>query len=80
MRTHELAHRLLANPDVEVVLQRDEEGNGYKPMRGADFDIVYLESEHEVYDRKWTADEADMDEDEWADLKKNAPLAVVFYP
>ena len=73
MRTHELANRLLESPDMPIIMQTDEEGNGYKPMQGADFDVVYwfddYDHEHMVYSKNWTADEADMDEGEWEDVK-----------
>jgi len=80
MRTHELAQILLSHPDMEVVLQKDEEGNGYKTCRGVDYDVVYQQDSGEVYARGWTADEADLEEDEWEELKKTSDPVVVLFP
>lgn len=82
MKSHELAKILLENPDVELVLQADPEGNGYERVHGVDFDIVYVEGrcEAEVYDRSWTAEEAGLDEDEWEEIKRthNGGYAVIY--
>lgn len=82
MRSHELARILLGHPDCEVVLQKDEEGNGYKSCRGADHDVVCVNDcgEIEVYAQHWTADEAGLDEDEWATMKQRHTGYVVLYP
>lgn len=42
MKSHELAKLLLENPDVELICQKDGEGNGYSPLCGVDFDVVYV--------------------------------------
>ena len=82
MKSHELAKLLLENPDVELIMQKDSEGNGYSPLSGVDFEIIYIaETSYsgEVYNTTWTADEADADPDEWEELKKtNSGYAVLF--
>jgi hypothetical protein len=72
MNSHELAHLLLSKPDVKLVLQVDSEGNGYNPLRGVDFDIIYIEErcDSSVYASDWTAEDCDLDEEEWEELKK----------
>lgn len=54
--------------DTRVILQEDSEGNGYRWARGVDPDGVVVEDYGwyaDIYDATWTADEADMDEEEW---------------
>ena len=82
MRSHEFAKVLLDNPDVELIMQRDPEGNGYSPMAGIDFNIVLVNGgwEYEVYNLDWDADEADMDPEEWEELKKNNTGYAVIWP
>ena len=84
MKSHELARILLAHPDVELVCQKDSEGNGYSPLSGVDFNVVYVADSTwcgECYATTWTADEADMEEDEWAALKaEHGGKHAVLYP
>lgn len=79
MKTHELAKILLSHPDMEIVLQKDEEANGFKQFRGADFDAVFDRDNCEAYPRDWTADDVGMEEEEWEAIKASAPV-VIFYP
>lgn len=54
--------------DMEVILQKDSEGNGYSPLEGVDSDAVYVPENGysgDAYDVSWSADDADMDEEEW---------------
>lgn len=82
MRSHEFAKVLLDNPDVELIMQRDPEGNGYSPMAGIDYNVVLVAGgwEYEVYNLDWDADEADMDPDEWEETKKNNTGYAVIWP
>lgn len=82
MRSHEFAKILLDNPDVELIMQRDPEGNGYSPMAGIDYNIILVNGgwEYEVYNLDWDADEADMDPEEWEELKKNNTGYAVIWP
>lgn len=70
------------DPKAEVILQKDAEGNGYSPLEGVDDEAVYVADNSwsgNVYDTKWTADEACMDEDDWERLMKRK-RCVVLYP
>ena len=70
------------NQDAEIILQKDAEGNGYSPLEGADNDTVYISDSTysgEVYSTVWTADDADMEQEEW-DKIKAMPRCVVLYP
>ena len=83
MKSHELAKLLLENPDVELIMQGDSEGNGYSPLAGIDFEVIYIgETSYsgEIYNTSWTADEADATPDEWEELKKTHSGYAVLYP
>lgn len=71
-----------ADPEAQVILQRDGEGNGFSPLEGADLGAVYKPDSTwsgTVYDTKWSAEDAAMDPDEWETLKAK-PRCVVLYP
>lgn len=81
MRSHELAKLLLEKPDVELILQEDPEGNGYRGLIGIDFDVVWDECQEIVLSTEWSAEEADMEEDEWEELKaQQSGKIAVLYP
>jgi len=83
MKSHELAKMLLEFPDVELILQKDSEGNGYSPLRGVDFDVVYVADttwRGEVFNTTLNADDNCMEEEEWEELKKSNPGYAVLYP
>lgn len=83
MKVKELIEELSQyNPEAEVIMQKDAEGNGYSPLCGTDGDAVYIAetSWHgEVYDATMTAEDMDMDEEEWDAIKSN-PRCVVLFP
>lgn len=71
------------DPDMEVILQKDGEGNGFSPLAGADPDCIYVAENTwagEVYDVNWSADDAGYDEDEWETLLEVSPRALVLFP
>jgi hypothetical protein len=82
MKSHELAKILLENPDCELLMQKDSEGNGYSPLSGVEMDVVYVPENTwsgEVFSKGDTAQDHCMEEDEWEDLKKtNSGYAVLF--
>lgn len=68
------------DPKAEVILQKDSEGNGYSPLYGADPYAVYVEDSiwsGEVYDTRWTAEDAGMEEAEWKKLLKKKHCVVL---
>lgn len=79
----ELKELIGSLPDnTEVILQKDSEGNGYSPLAIVDPDAIYVEEtgwSGEVFSTDWSADDADMSEEEWADLLKK-PRCVVLAP
>lgn len=73
-------HKL--DPNAEVILQKDSEGNGYSPLNGVDGDTVYIKENSwsgSVYNTNWSADDADMEEKEWKKILKRK-RSVVLYP
>lgn len=83
MKVKDLIRELkLLDPELEIILQKDSEGNGYSPLEGVDENCIYVaETSYDgyVYDATWDADEADMDEEEWEEMLKQ-PRCVVLYP
>lgn len=68
--------------DMEIILQKDSEGNGYSPLSGADPDAVYIAETTwygDVYDVNWTADDACMSEEEW-EMIKSKPRVLILHP
>jgi hypothetical protein len=83
MKVKELVAALAdADPEAEVVLQKDSEGNGYSPLNGADLDAVYVAEttwSGDVYAMDWSAEDACMTEREWSRIKAK-PRCVVLFP
>lgn len=87
MKLSELIKKLAALPqaclDCEVVLQKDAEGNGYSPLHDIDANAIYIADSTwsgEVMSLDWSANDACMDEDEWATYKQDKPRCIVFAP
>jgi len=70
------------DPETEVILQKDGEGNGYSPLAGVDIDTVYIPDSTwsgDIYPMEWSCEEACMDEDEWDEIKDRTKC-VLLYP
>ena len=83
MNIKQLKESIANLPDeMEVVLQKDSEGNGYSPLKGVDSDAVYIPYNTwsgGVYSIGWTSDEADMSDKEWQEIKSK-PRILILYP
>jgi hypothetical protein len=83
MNVRELKEVIANLPDdMEVVLQKDREGNGYSPLEGADSNAVYIPDSTwsgDVYDMNWTANDACMTNEEWEEIK-TLPRTLILYP
>tara|TARA_R110000851_G_scaffold173052_1_gene319366 strand:+ start:1313 stop:1570 length:258 start_codon:yes stop_codon:yes gene_type:complete len=69
------------DPDLEVIMQKDSEGNGYSPLSGIDANGIYIaESTYsgDVYDASWSAGDACMDDEEWAEILARPRTAIMF--
>lgn len=69
------------DPETEIILQKDAEGNGYSPLAGADTGIYVPDSTYSgyFYDKDWTADDCCMDEDEHRELYAK-PQSIILHP
>ncbi|HKJ34277.1 MAG TPA: hypothetical protein VJ945_01415 [Flavobacteriaceae bacterium] len=83
MTVKELKETIANLPDeMEVVLQKDSEGNGFSPLYGADSDAVYIAKTTwygDVYSMDWTADDACMTDEEWEKIKSK-PRTLILRP
>lgn len=83
MKVKDLIRELqLMDPELEVIMQGDAEGNNYSPLEGTDENCVYIADTTwtgDVYSTTWTPDEADMGEEAWAEILAK-PRCVVLYP
>ena len=83
MKVRELMEALKdLDPNAEVILQKDSEGNGYSPCVGADGDCIYVPENTwsgDVYPTNQSADENCLEEDEWNEMLKG-PRCVVLWP
>jgi len=85
MKVKELIEKLNSfDPDIDIILQKDAEGNGYSPLEGVDGTVIYKPDSTysgEVYSKDWTYDEACFEnEKDWIDFKESTPDCVVLYP
>lgn len=79
MKVKELKEVIELLPDeMEVILQKDSEGNGYSMLSGADSNVVFV-SLGGVYSLDWTADEACVSDEEWVEIK-SMPKSLILYP
>lgn len=70
------------DPEAEVILQRDAEGNGYSPLSAVDDQAVYVAEttwSGDVYSLGWSADDAGVDDDAWVKISSQ-PRCVVLAP
>jgi hypothetical protein len=68
------------DPSSEVIMQKDAEGNGYSPLYAVDGNGIYISDSTwsgDVYDGDWTATDADMDDEEWAEMLKRPRCCVL---
>ena len=68
------------DPELEVLLSIDGEGNGFNPVHDVE-DVVYDTSGWlDPKPLSWSADDASMEDDEWESYKKRNPHAVLIWP
>jgi hypothetical protein len=70
------------DPEMEVILQRDSEGNSYSPMLGLDSECIYIPETTwygTIYSTDWLSEDACMEEHEWQETLLK-PRCVIFYP
>lgn len=83
MKVKELIEELKNLPDdMEIILQKDSEGNGYSPLEGVDSDCIYVKDSDwsgNVYSTGFTAGDNCMEEEDWERLK-SGPRCLVLFP
>ena len=83
MTVKELKESIKDLPDeMEVILQKDAEGNGYSPLSSIDADCVYIAAnsyQGDFYSTEWTADDCCMSNEEWEDMRKH-PRSLILAP
>ncbi len=83
MKVKDLKELLETLPDdMEVILQKDSEGNGYSPLSGGDAEAVYVPNttwSGDVYDTKWSASDACLTQGEWQEIL-DKKRALILYP
>lgn len=69
--------------DMEIIIQKDAEGNGYSPLSGVDDNCIYIPDNNwsgEAYSLKWSNEDMDMEETEWEEMKNNNKRVLVLQP
>ena len=69
------------DPQSELVMQNDAEGNGYSPLAGIDSNAWYVaENDYsgQVYSERWSAEDCDLEEDEWKEMRQQRKCVVLF--
>lgn len=75
MNIKELKEAIKELPDdMEVILEKDSEGNGFSPLAEIDTDIIYLANSSysgEVRDTRWSTEDSGYEsEEEWEEMKR----------
>ena len=79
MKVKELLEKLSGmNPDSNVFLQVDAEGNGYNELKIVDGDAFFHDGE--VFDAEWSAEDCCLDESLWDNIKNNDTKCLVLSP
>ena len=83
MKVKELKSILKSLPnEMEIIIQKDAEGNGYSPLVEANHNAVYIPETTwygDMYYTEWSADDACMEEEEWNKIKTK-PRVLVLCP
>lgn len=70
------------DPNTEIILQKDGEGNGYSPLCGIEEAVYIAENTYSgsVYSLSRSAEDNGFEEDEWEKIKncKDARCAVMY--
>jgi len=83
MNVRELKDYIENLPDeMEVILQKDSEGNGYSPLSDADADANYVPTSTwsgEVYFDEWSAEDCCLGITEWKEMRSK-PKSLILTP
>ncbi len=83
MKVKELKEYIKNLPDdMEVILQKDSEGNGYSPLSVVDSEARYVPDSTwsgNVFFDEWSAEDNCMDDDEFKEMRK-LPQSLILTP
>lgn len=80
---HEILSELLeVDPEMEIIMSKDSEGNTFSPFADWSAGIYVAETSWygSVYDINWSADDACMSEEEWIEFLDKNPRSIIFWP
>lgn len=80
---HEILSELLeVDPEMEIIMSKDSEGNAFSPLCDWSCGIYIPEStwHGSLYDIGWSADEAYMSQEEWNKFIDENPRSIIFWP
>lgn len=66
--------------DMEIIIQKDSEGNGFSPLSEVDDNCIYIPDSTlsgDVYSKEFSADDMLMSEERWEELKKKPSVCVL---
>lgn len=70
------------DPDTQIILQKDGEGNGYSPLyaHGMAYYVADTTYSGTVYNEDWGADDCCLDQDDWLEMRTENPRVLVLAP
>lgn len=70
------------DPDNEIVLSSDSEGNNFSPLADASIGIYEADTSCSgyIFDVSWTAEDAGLEQDQWQDILDSNKRSVVLWP
>lgn len=69
--------------DMQVVMSKDGEGNSYSPLSDGSSNYIYVPEctwSGDVYSTDHSAEDMDMDEEDWEEFKATNDRALVLWP
>lgn len=82
MNVKQLISKLVCLPDeMEVILQKDAEGNEFSPLNNVDTESVYIpysDCSGEAYSVHSSAEDECMSEKEWEEVLENTKVLILY--
>lgn len=66
--------------DMQVVVQRDSEGNGYNSAYAADPNCIWDQHGEEILSTNYTAEQNCIEPEDWEKMLKESPRVLVIAP
>lgn len=71
------------DPNSEVIVQKDGEGNGFSPLSCVSKNAIYIPESTwsgEVFSLGWSAEDCCLEEDEWKQMKITHKPVIILVP